>query len=216
VAGDDSINLEATHVALSRGTEANFLYYMGDGPPDEDHHLPEVAEPRFHGLVAAVGRSRAQVMALYLLAGVGSTAAPAVPAADWTEAPMTEAQQAVLVRNGRVPDTDHTWVEASLLIDDVMRTQRGDRARAWLRDGGASEAEAAKILEQAKERLRGRRASFGSQAQRDEREDLRQEESDSVRSRRRQRQAWARQTSAADDAAYRVVQTGRGATRGMR
>ncbi len=39
LAGDDTIHLEAVHVALSRGTEANHLYYMGEPPPDEDHHL---------------------------------------------------------------------------------------------------------------------------------------------------------------------------------
>src|SRR5207302_2128041 len=35
LAGDDGIHLEATHVALSRGTEANFLYYWAKGRPDE-------------------------------------------------------------------------------------------------------------------------------------------------------------------------------------
>ena len=49
LAGDDTIHLEGTHVALSRGTEANYLYYSGEPPPDEDHHAPQVEHPRFAG-----------------------------------------------------------------------------------------------------------------------------------------------------------------------
>jgi conjugative relaxase-like TrwC/TraI family protein len=67
LAGDDTIHLEAVHVALSRGTKANTLYYAGEPPPDEDHHAAEVAVPEFERLVAAAGRSRAQVMAVDLL-----------------------------------------------------------------------------------------------------------------------------------------------------
>jgi hypothetical protein len=67
LAGDDTIHLEAVHVALSRGTKANHLYYTGEPPPHEDHHHAEVAEPALEGLVAAAGRSRAQIMALDLL-----------------------------------------------------------------------------------------------------------------------------------------------------
>jgi ATP-dependent exoDNAse (exonuclease V) alpha subunit len=70
LAGDDTIHLEATHVALSRATEANYLYYSGEPPPHEDHVCAEVEEPQFAGLVAAVKRSRAQVMALDLLTGL--------------------------------------------------------------------------------------------------------------------------------------------------
>ena len=66
--GDDTIHLEALHVALSRGTRANHLYYTGEPPPHEDHHLPAAGErPALENLVAAAGRSRAQVMALDLL-----------------------------------------------------------------------------------------------------------------------------------------------------
>ena len=85
LAGDDTIHLEAVHVALSRGTRANTLYYAGDPPLDEDHHAAEAPAPKFEHLVAAAGRSRSQVMALDLLAEV---------------APMTEAQVATLARRG--------------------------------------------------------------------------------------------------------------------
>jgi hypothetical protein len=51
LAGDDTIHLEAVHVAMSRGTRANTLYYIGQPPPDEDHHAAEVAEPEFESLV---------------------------------------------------------------------------------------------------------------------------------------------------------------------
>jgi len=68
LAGDDTIHLEALHVALSRGTQANHLYYTGEPPPHEDHHLPAAGEqPALESLVAAAGRSRAKVMALDLL-----------------------------------------------------------------------------------------------------------------------------------------------------
>jgi hypothetical protein len=76
LAGDDTIHLEAAHVALSRGTQANHLYYMGEPPPDEDHHVVEVAQPGLESLVAATERSRAQVMALDLLQ---EPAAPSPP-----------------------------------------------------------------------------------------------------------------------------------------
>jgi len=36
-------------VALSRGTEANFLYYWAKGRPDEDYHEPEVDQPQMKG-----------------------------------------------------------------------------------------------------------------------------------------------------------------------
>jgi ATP-dependent exoDNAse (exonuclease V) alpha subunit len=72
LAGDDTIHLEAVHVALSRGKKANHLYYTGEPPPHEDHHLPAVAEPALENLVAAAGRSRAQVMALDLLEAAGA------------------------------------------------------------------------------------------------------------------------------------------------
>ena len=51
-------------MALSRGTEANFLYYWAKGRPDEDYHEPEVDQPQMKGLVAAVAHSRAQILAI--------------------------------------------------------------------------------------------------------------------------------------------------------
>ena len=51
-------------MALSRGTEANFLYYWAKGRPVEDCHEPEVDQPQMKGLVAAVAHSRAQILAI--------------------------------------------------------------------------------------------------------------------------------------------------------
>jgi hypothetical protein len=62
------------HVALSRGTRANHLYYTGEPPAHEDHHLPAAGkQPALENLVAAAGRSRAQVMALDLLQAARTT-----------------------------------------------------------------------------------------------------------------------------------------------
>jgi len=131
LAGDDTIHLEAVHVALSRGTEANHLPYMGEPPPDEDHHVAEVAEPEFESLVAAAGRSRAQLMALDVLQGLGNgsggTSDGGRPETHWTEAPMTEAQVATLGRRGVVPERDLSWVQASLLIDQSTGAPLGRR-----------------------------------------------------------------------------------------
>jgi len=136
LAGDDSIHLEATHVALSRGTEANFLYYWAKGRPDEDYHKPEVDQPQMKGLVAAVAHSRAQILAIdHLQADVQRDEWRPV-AGDWAQAPMTEAQVAVLARAGQAPGRQLSWVEASLLIDQAMGLPRGGRARTWLREGG--------------------------------------------------------------------------------
>lgn len=224
LAGDDTIHLEATHVALSRGTEANHLYYVGEPPPDEDHHAPEVVEPEFDHLVAAVERSRAKVMALDILQGLatgpGETDASA---GHWTEAPMTEAQVTTLARRGMVPERDLTWVQASLLIDDVTGAPRGRQATIWLRENGASPEQAAEIIERAERNLRappgdrpqnavgvrlevldaatrqGRTLS-GGEAQ--EREALERSQVDAVRSRLRQRRrAWAQQGPATDSPA---------------
>jgi hypothetical protein len=139
LAGDDTIHLEAVHVALSRGTRANTLYYAGEPPPHEDHAAAEAAEPGFEGLVAASGRSRAQVMALDLLAD---------------QPPMTEAQVATLARRGVLPERNLTWLQASLLIDDATGSARGERAANWLRGMGASSQAAAKAVERAENDLR--------------------------------------------------------------
>ncbi len=139
LAGDDTIHLEAVHVALSRGTRANTLYYAGDPPIDEDHHAAEAAAPEFEHLVAAAGRSRSQVMALDLIADA---------------APMTEAQVATLARRGVVSERNLTWVQASLLIDDANESTRGERAANWLRSNGEHPDEAARIIATASHDLR--------------------------------------------------------------
>lgn len=182
IAGDDTIHLEATHVALSRGTVANFLYYSGEPPPHEDHVGVEVEKPRFDGLVAAVERSRAQVMALDLLAGLGPGSSKA-DSTDGADAPMTAAQAAVLARHGVVvPERELTWVQASLLIDDALGTPRGCQATVWLREHGASPENAAKIVEEADNSLRAWPPSS---------------ENDSARAaQRRSRRAWAREARA--------------------
>jgi hypothetical protein len=224
LAGDDTIHLEAVHVALSRGTEANHLYYMGEPAPDEDHHVAEVSEPELESLVAAAGRSRAQVMALDLLEGRTTEPGGAGgSAAQWTEAPMTEAQVGTLARRGVVPERDLTWVQASLLIDQVAGTPRGRRATTWLRENGASAEEAARLIERAERELQeprsgspehaldvrlevldgaerdGRRLSGGGTR---EREALQRWQSDAIRTRlRRRRQEWARRAPATENPA---------------
>jgi hypothetical protein len=111
----------------SLGTDqANHLYYMGEPPPDEDHHVVEVTQPGLESLVAATERSRAQVMALDLLQEPASeTAMAAEPAPGWSQAPMTEAQAATLARCGEPTDRALTWVQASLLIDAATGTSAG-------------------------------------------------------------------------------------------
>jgi AAA domain-containing protein len=153
LAGDDTLNLEATHVALSRATVANHLYYSGEPPPDEDHHAADMKEAEVAGLVAAVGRSRAQVMALDLLQTPSAKGAPSRPD-SWAEAPMTEAQASVLARKNALPPRALSWVEASLLIDGVMGAPRGERARLWLRDGGITDEMAAQVVDRADETVR--------------------------------------------------------------
>jgi hypothetical protein len=82
--------------------------------------------------------------------------APAVgePARHWSEAPITEAQVAVLARRGVVVDGERTWVEASLLIDEAMGTPLGEKANEWLRENGAGEVAASLIVKRAKRALR--------------------------------------------------------------
>jgi conjugative relaxase-like TrwC/TraI family protein len=154
LAGDDTIHLEAVHVAMSRGTRANTLYYAGEAPPDEDHHAAEVAEPELESLVAAAERSRAQVMALDLLHGPTGMPGAGEAARDWMEAPMTEAQVAILARHGTAPDRDLSWVQASLLIDGATGSPRGERAATWLRENGARAEDAAEAIERARRDLR--------------------------------------------------------------
>jgi hypothetical protein len=233
LAGDDTIHLEAVHVALSRGTVANHLYYMGEPPPDEDHHAAVVEEAGFEGLVAAAGRSRAQVMALDLLAESGPDVAPlggltagAQPARHWSEAPMTEQQVAVLARRGLVPDGDRTWVEASLVIDEAMGTPLGEQAKEWLRENGAGEAEAQLVIDRAKEALRSPPRRRGPDAatvrldvldgrsrtrrltvaEAQECEALRRRESDAARERlRSRRRTWAKDSRIAANAPDRAT-----------
>ena len=142
-------------MALSRGTQANHLYYMGEPPPDEDHHAPDVVAPEFDRLVAAVGRSRGQVMALDMLQDRATAPSGGDGAAGhWTEAPMTEAQVAILARGGVVPERDLTWVQASLLIDEATGAPRGRQASRWLHENGARPEEAAAVIERATRDLR--------------------------------------------------------------
>jgi hypothetical protein len=103
LAGDDTIHLEAVHVVLSRGTVANHLYYMGEPPPDEDHHAAVVEEVGFEGLVAAAGRSRAQVMALDLLVEADTDVAPTAggPAHRWSEVLVPATHRVLGRRAGR-------------------------------------------------------------------------------------------------------------------
>ncbi|TMC12202.1 MAG: hypothetical protein E6J41_03280 [Chloroflexi bacterium] len=235
LAGDDTIHLEALHVALSRGTAANHLYYVGEPPPDEDHHAAEIAEPEFESLVAAAGRSRAQVMALDFLEGSPSTSGTTgVPAVHWTDAPMTEAQVATLARRGEVPTRDLTWVQASLLIDRVAGTPPGQRARSWLRENGADAEEAARVVDRAERELRqppaarpahaldvrlevldgadrsGRRPSARETR---ERESLLRWQASALRERvRTRREEWARRSTAAENGSQAVV-TGRETSR---
>jgi hypothetical protein len=163
-----------------------------------------VAEPEFEGLVAAAGQSRAQVMALDLLADQPS---------------MTEAQVATLARRGVVPEGNLTWLQALLLIDDATGSARGERAENWLRGTGASSQEAAKAVERAANNLRTPLAPPRRDAAADVRLEvleqsvikggqlsvgaarelatLRRAQAVAARARRReQRQAWARQSTA--------------------
>ena len=156
LAGDDCIHLESAHVALSRATETNHLYYVGEPPPHEEHHVPEVDAPALPGLVVAVGRSRAQVLALDILQQMEppTPQAPARPDGGWDKAPMTEAQVATLARLGAEPERDLTWVEASLLIDDATGQPQGRRAGGWLQERGLSQEQADEVIEAAKRSLR--------------------------------------------------------------
>jgi conjugative relaxase-like TrwC/TraI family protein len=221
LAGDDTIHLEAMHVALSRGTQANHLYYMGEPPPDEDHHVVEVERAEFEGLVAAVGRSRAQVMALDVLEGLVALSGVGGTAGRWTEAPMTEAQVAVLARRAVVPEGDLTWVQASLLIDQATGAPVGQRATTWLRENGASAEEAAQVIEREERALRappgdrqaeavavrlevldgaasgGRRLSGGEAR---EREALQRRRKEAIRDHLRQRRrAWAQRPQSVEN-----------------
>jgi conjugative relaxase-like TrwC/TraI family protein len=232
LAGDDTIHLEATHVALSRGTEANHLYYMGEPPPDEDHHAPEVVAPDFDRLVVAVERSHAQVMALDILQGLATGPGGSDGSAGhWTEAPMTEAQVATLARHGVVPERDLTWVQASLLIDDATGAPPGKQAATWLRENGASPEEAAEIIQRGGRDLHAQsgdrpanavavrlevleaasregRGSSGGEGR--EQEALERSQVDAVRSRqRRRRQAWAQRGPGTDSPAVAAAAANR-------
>ena len=221
LASDDTIHLEAMHVALSRATQANHLYYMGEPPPDEDHHAVEVERAEFEGLVAAASRSRAQVMALDLLEGLAASPNGGGSDGRCTEAPMTEAQVAILARRGVVPNGELTWVEASLHIDEATGAPLGEKARTWLLENGASAEEAAEAIDRAEKGLRSARGDGGSDAaavrlevldgeagrgrrlsggEAREREALRRREGETARDRQRQRrQAWARQSQSVEN-----------------
>jgi hypothetical protein len=67
---------------------------------------------------------------------------------------MTEGQLATLSRRGVTPEPDVNWVQASLLIDQVVGTPSGKQAMAWLRENGASAEKAAQMIARAEKRLR--------------------------------------------------------------
>ncbi len=185
--GDDTIHLEAVHVALSRATRANTLYYAGEPPPHEDHDTAAVAEPEFERLVAAAGRSRAQAMALDLLD------APA---------PMTEAQVATLARRGVVPEGNLSWVQASLLIEDTTGStvceQAANESHAGARPSRADAVDVRlEVLETAARDGRGL-----SPAMAGELATLRSAQAAAARARRReQREAWAQRSPSAANVA---------------
>jgi hypothetical protein len=167
LAGDETIHLEAMHVALSRGTEANLLYYTGEPPPDEDHHVALVEEAEFEGLVAAAGRSRAQIMAIDQMEDQASVPGEVGGVGAWMEKPMTAKQAAVLAKHDALPEHGLSWVEASLLIDHATDAQPGEQAKAWLRENGAGAEEAALVVEHAKRRLQSLRSSEADEAARE-------------------------------------------------
>jgi hypothetical protein len=183
LAGDDTIHMEAVHVALSRGTRANTLYYAGEPPPHEDRAAAAVAEPEFERLVAAAGRSRAQAMALDLLD------APA---------PMTEAQVATLARRGVVPVSSLSQVQASLLSTRRRRAHAANRPRtnrecpAGPRRTDAVDVRLEVLETAARDGHRLSRAMAGELAA------LRSAQSAAARARQRERrEAWIRQADPA-------------------
>lgn len=102
-------------------------------------------------------RETAKTMALDLVASArdaesdGRTPAPS--GIDWGSSPATEAQLAWIADLGRsavAGGRTLTWAEASLVIDGT-----GEAARLWLEGQGASEAEAADVVNAAKRFLNG-------------------------------------------------------------
>lgn len=68
------------------------------------------------------------------------------PQNDLSRTPMTPTQAAILTDAGRQPDAGLTWVEASLLIDEVRGTPRGEKAGKWLREHGLSDDDADRAI----------------------------------------------------------------------
>ncbi|WP_067885318.1 hypothetical protein [Nocardia vaccinii] len=67
--------------------------------------------------------------------------------------PMTPVQAAILTDAGRQPDPGLTWVEASLLIDEIRGTPRGEKAGEWLREHGLSDEAADRAIADAVAKL---------------------------------------------------------------
>uniref|UniRef100_UPI001C243843 hypothetical protein n=1 Tax=Nocardia alni TaxID=2815723 RepID=UPI001C243843 len=65
---------------------------------------------------------------------------------DLVRTPMTPVQAAILTDAGRQPHPGLTWVEASLLIDEVRGTRRGEKARGWLLEHGLSDEAADRAI----------------------------------------------------------------------
>ncbi len=72
---------------------------------------------------------------------------------DLGRTPMTPIQAAILTDAGRQPDPGLTWVEASLLIDEVRGTPRWEKAREWLRNHGLSDEAADRVIREATAKL---------------------------------------------------------------
>jgi hypothetical protein len=65
---------------------------------------------------------------------------------DLGRTPMTPVQASILTDAGRQPDPGLTWVEASLLIDEVRGTPRGGKVGKWLREHGLSDNDADRVI----------------------------------------------------------------------
>ena len=148
---------ESLLVDLTRGRRANYMFFA-DKRIDPENHLPTHDERPSHELLqGAMRRETAKTMALDLVASArdaesdGRTPPPS--GIDWGSSPATEAQLAWIADLGRsavAASRTLTWAEASLVIDGT-----GEAARLWLLGQGASEAEAADVVNAARRFLNG-------------------------------------------------------------
>ena len=148
---------ESLLVDLTRGRRANYVFFA-DKRIDPENHVPAHDDRPSHELLqGAMRREAAKTMALDLVASArgaesdGRTSPPS--GIDWGSSPATEAQLAWVVDLGRQGVTHGrtlTWAEASLVIDGT-----GEAALAWLVEQGASEPEAADVVNAARRSLNG-------------------------------------------------------------